>query len=391
MEARRMGLFILITASFLTDPGGSMGASYRTPNFVVTAPTPSIARQVAKAAERSRRQLAIEWLGKAMPRWAKPCMVTVHVGKKLGAGGATNFLFENGEVFGWRMTIQGSLERILDSVLPHEITHTVFASHFREPLPRWADEGACTTVEHRSEREKQEKMLLSFLRARPSRGIPFSRMFSMKEYPRDFVPLYAQGYSLARFLINKGGKRKFLDYIGDGLKQNNWPSATKKHYGHSSLASLQNDWLDWVRRGSHEIVPSKNQSSPSGAIAKAPGKSKRIPRPEPNLIYQREKTSQRLKSLAAAGSMVPVCSRRKTIAKSVIAARSSPGWHPAGQGKVTRIDVTSLAKEAPAKLPLANRKESPLVEQNTARPQPPTQSRQIILEWSRAKTPSKLR
>ena len=61
------------------------------------------------------------------------------------------------------MSIQGSRQRILDSVLPHEVTHTIFASHFRQPLPRWADEGACTTVEHASERAKQEKMLIEFL------------------------------------------------------------------------------------------------------------------------------------------------------------------------------------------------------------------------------------
>ena len=44
-----------------------------------------------------------------------------------GAGGATSFVFDRGEVFGWKMNIQGSRERILDSVLPHEVTHTIFA------------------------------------------------------------------------------------------------------------------------------------------------------------------------------------------------------------------------------------------------------------------------
>ncbi len=70
---------------------------------------------------------------------------------------------------------------MLDSVLPHEVTHTIFASHFRRPLPRWADEGACTTVEHPSERTKQQQMLIEFLHT--NRGIPFHPMFAMKEYP----------------------------------------------------------------------------------------------------------------------------------------------------------------------------------------------------------------
>ena len=80
--------------------------------------------------------------------------MTVQAAPHLGAGGATTFQFQDGEVFGWRMSIQGSRERMLDSVLPHEITHMIFASHFRQPLPRWADEGGATSVEHASRAEQ---------------------------------------------------------------------------------------------------------------------------------------------------------------------------------------------------------------------------------------------
>ena len=133
-------------------------------------------RQVAKARRRRGRNVIatnspIEWLGKPLPPWGQPCPITVQVGRKLGAGGATSFVFDRGEVFGWQMTIQGSLERILDSVLPHEVTHTIFASHFRQPLPRWADEGACTTVEHVSERTKQQQMLIQFLQDGPRHSV----------------------------------------------------------------------------------------------------------------------------------------------------------------------------------------------------------------------------
>src|SRR5262249_19849545 len=160
--------------------------------FVVEAPTPQMAEQIGRAAEKYRHDLAIDWIGKEMPNWAQPCELRANVASNLGAGGATSFVFEHGEVFGWRMTIQGSLERILDSVLPHEVTHAVFATHFRQPLPRWADEGACTTVEHASERAKQQHMLVGFLQT--GRGIAFSKMFAMREYPHDVMPLYSQGY-----------------------------------------------------------------------------------------------------------------------------------------------------------------------------------------------------
>ena len=226
----------------------SMGASYRTQNFVVTAPNAQIAKQVGDSAERFRRDLAVEWLGEPMPAWSQPCPIQVQVGERMGAGGATSFIFDHGEVFGWQMSIQGSLERVLDSVLPHEVTHTVFATHFRRPLPRWADEGACTTVEHPSERNKQQQMLIQFLKT--GRGIPFSAMFAMKEYPSDVLPLYAQGHSLAGFLIHQGGKRKFLQFVRDGLEDENWTQVLSAHYGYSDLRVLQDSWLDWVAKGS---------------------------------------------------------------------------------------------------------------------------------------------
>ncbi|OHB81886.1 MAG: hypothetical protein A2W31_15605, partial [Planctomycetes bacterium RBG_16_64_10] len=241
----------VVRAAVLAVALASLGANYRTANFEVAAPTPAMARQIGDAAERYRRELAIEWLGAAMPRWAQPCRIKARVGPHLGAGGATSFLFEAGEVYGWDMTVQGSLERILDSVIPHEITHTIFACHFRRALPRWADEGACTTVEHVSERSKQEHMLVKFLQT--GRGIPLSTMFAMKEYPADVLPLYSQGYSLVRYLIAHGGKRRFLDFVGDAMQDENWPRAVQKHYAHTDLLVLQKTWLGWVERGSPAI------------------------------------------------------------------------------------------------------------------------------------------
>jgi len=231
----------------------SLGASYRTQNFIITAPTGELAREIGDSAESYRRNLAIEWLGEELPPWRGPCPVTAHVGPHLGAGGQTSFMFDRGVPFGWSMIIQGSRERLLDSVLPHEVTHTIFATHFGGPLPRWADEGACTTVEHVTEKSKQHKMLYTFLTT--GRGIAFNRMFAMKEYPKDILPLYSQGYSLARFLIAQGGKQRFIQYVGEGMRSRNWTATTKEHYGYESLSNLQVTWLDWVRQGCPATKP----------------------------------------------------------------------------------------------------------------------------------------
>jgi hypothetical protein len=269
MEAR------LVRAALLAASVLSLGAGYRTQNFVVTAPTPQFSQEVALAAESYRKSLAIEWLGRELPAWQDPCPIMVSVGPQLGAGGATSFMFEKGHPFGWSMNIQGSQERLLDSVLPHEVTHTIMATHFGRPLPRWADEGACTTVEHVSEKAKQHNLLLNFLTS--GRGIAFNQMFAMTEYPPDVLPLYAQGYSLARFLIAQRGKPAFVNYVGDGMQSNNWGRATLDHYGYKDLSELQITWLDWVRRGSPSIAapntmlaqqtPPASQAAPQAAVA----------------------------------------------------------------------------------------------------------------------------
>ena len=283
MEAR------LVSAAFIAAALSSLGAGYRTANFVVRAAQPEIAQEVGQAAEKYRRELAIEWLGKEMPNWFQPCPITVEVGPQLGAGGATSFIFDHGEVFGWEMNIQGSRERVLDSVLPHEVTHTIFASYFRRPLPRWADEGASSTVEHDSERRKQQRMLVQFLKSQ--RGIAFNDMFAMKQYPRDILPLYAQGHSLATFLMGQGGKRKFLRYVKDGLETDDWTTSTKSHYGFGNLGQLQVAWLDWVRAGSR--LPIKNANpvdyDPHEVFV---SNETRQPRPTGDLLHREPSTRE---------------------------------------------------------------------------------------------------
>ncbi|HIQ22300.1 MAG TPA: hypothetical protein EYH34_13835 [Planctomycetes bacterium] len=371
MEARIFRALVVAAVLII-----SAGARYRTANFIIEARDPQLARQLGEAAERYRRQLAIAWLGKAMPDWSHPCPITVRVGPHLGAGGATTFIFDRGEVFGWRMNIQGPVERLFDSVLPHEITHMVFASHFRQPLPRWADEGAATTVEHISERMKHRRMLIHFLKS--NRGIPFSRMFRMKEYPRDLMPLYAQGYSVAEYLIQRGGRRRYVAFLGDGLKTGNWSTALQQHYGFASLGALQNTWLAWVKQGCPPQSPPP--CSPSGtAPAEAVAVGQKLPRPEPNLIYRSAPRgpAQQLRSGATTAGSRPVVATgppSRTPSGTTLAASpaAGDGWRP----------VRSLAP-IPHRDPRPTPTAPVAVRTQTAHPQGFQRPRQTILEWGR--------
>jgi len=231
----------------------SLGAGFRTPNFVVTAPTAEFAKQVGEAAEIYRDELAIEWIGQPLPgNWSSPCPINVTVGS-MGAGGATTFNFQNGEVYGWKMDIQGSEERILDSVLPHEINHTIFACYFRRPLPRWADEGAASMIEHGSERLRLRKIHDQVMGT--SRKIPLKTLLDMKNYPQDkqqVLTLYAEGHSLADFLIQKSDKLSYIQFLQVAHEQG-WPAALKR-YDYESVEALEKDWDRWVLAGNPSLV-----------------------------------------------------------------------------------------------------------------------------------------
>jgi len=340
----------------------STGAGYRTQNFVVDAPTPQLAQQIGQAAEHFRQELAIEWLGEAMPQWAQPCMLKASVSPQLGAGGATSFVFEDGEVFGWQMTVQGSRERILDSVLPHEITHTVFACHFRQALPRWADEGACTTVEHPSEKQKQQRMLIQFLKT--GRGIAFSKMFRMKDYPADIMPLYAQGYSLARFLISQGGKQTYLTFLRDGMQGEQWTEAVRQHYGFGSLRQLQDHWLRWVQQGSPLPVPGT-------LIAQRDDPAPNAPKAEP--IYRGQSPDAEPRPARLAGVEQP--GQESSRPSQAPAGK----WRTAGQGRTSDGAVAGSHPSRPASGPPSVT--SP--RRQLSRPQPPGGPGQIILQWDK--------
>lgn len=259
-EAANSEAWIASEVTRYQNLGQFQGNVYVTRNFVVQAANANLAQAVGDRAEGYRELLAVQWLGAALPAWPQPCPILVTVSNQ--AHGETSFLLpENG--YGlpsdWDMKIFGPTDRLLDSVLPHEITHTLFATHFKQRLPRWADEGACTTIEHASEREKIQALLLRFLSPQQRQGIPFNRMFPMRDYPADMLPLYAQGYSVAKFLIAQGGHQQFVQLIERGLQNERslpvtvaWDQAMRETYGYQDLSDLQLDWLQWVGSGSRE-------------------------------------------------------------------------------------------------------------------------------------------
>ncbi len=245
MAARPTFAFVLFSALL------SLGASYSTPNFIVEAPTPQIAEQVGQAAEKYRSEKAKQWLGQEMPQWGVPCPIKVTVTMN-GSGGATTFKFDRGMILTQDMHIEGSVDRLLASVLPHEVTHTVFAYYFRTPVPRWADEGGAVLSEDQVERDRHDQLVRSILRT-PGRQIPLRRLFTMTQYPPDVMVLYAEGYSVTNFLVASSNRKVFLDFVASGMR-GDWDKAAKTYYGYKNVEDLEQGWVQYLQNNRPEAA-----------------------------------------------------------------------------------------------------------------------------------------
>ena len=139
------------------------------------------------------------------------------------------------------MNIQGSLERVLDSVLPHEVTHTIFASHFRRPLPRWADEGAATLADTSDKQERHRKDLRKAL----AEGTTFSAasLVTTDEFPRidRWGTFYGESVSLTKFLVERESPVRFVSFI-EAAASKGYDKALKDTYGIKNLAKLDHEW-----------------------------------------------------------------------------------------------------------------------------------------------------
>ncbi len=268
--------------ALLALPGvGSAQERHATENFVVTAPTKALAKTFGEAAERFRKEKAIDWLGAEMRPWPARCPLSVVV-EPNRTGGETTFSFvsSNGvsAVGSQKMKIFGGLEQLLTSVLPHEVTHTVFAQHFGQPVPRWADEGGSVYSENDEERYQHDVRCRELLNG--GKGFRLGPLFSMNKYPPDTHTLYAEGYSVVNFLVAKGGqggRRRFLEFVRVGMMNDNhnWEQAAKQVYEYDSVDDLQTEWIQSLKSSRPERA-SKGKT-PAGPDTVATASNPRTP------------------------------------------------------------------------------------------------------------------
>jgi RNA polymerase sigma factor (sigma-70 family) len=276
---------------------------HRTANFVIDAPSARVARLVGEAAERQRRELAVRWLGKELPAWGEPCPLKVTLGLGKGSG-STSFAFDQGKILSRSMHMEGVLERVLANHLPHEITHAVFADHFRAPVPRWADEGGAVLAEDEEEQRRHDKLTHAILDA-PGRAMPLRRLFAVRDYPRDVLVLYAEGYSVTRFLVERKDHRTFLAFVKQGMRDG-WDKAVQAHYDWKSVEDLERDWLEHLRR--HRRPEAEQQIAPPGIpqeAGKPEARSRKFIGPPPRVVLARRAPDGKIEVRVAVAEDIP--------------------------------------------------------------------------------------
>jgi RNA polymerase sigma factor (sigma-70 family) len=232
----------------------------RTEHFVVTARSRKVAVAIGLAAERLRKELAVLWLGKELPKW--PDLLPIQVKTTSGGiGGATSFSFDKGNVLSQHMNLEGPLDALLQSSLPHEMTHVILAHAAGWPLPRWADEGAALLSESEAQRTRHLRIMAKVLDE--ERLIGLKKLFMLKDYPKDVMVLYAEGLSVVGYLVERGGRAKFLGFLKDGMEMG-WDEALSKHYDIATVGDLEREWLAQLRKQLADKVP-----PPAGTLPRA--------------------------------------------------------------------------------------------------------------------------
>lgn len=209
-------------------------------NFAITNDWPQDTKaKWEEVAESYRAKWLEEFVGKDIP-YEKPIPLTINFDNRSKSGsGVTAYDINANGCFNYRMTVNGPPERIQNSIIPHEVMHTVMAHYMKASGPRWADEGYCTYIEPKyNDRFNRSKFY------------PFKLIMNMEEYPPDVATFYGQSCSMVRWLVNLKDKRHFRDFIYDYMHtKGDWPLYLEKYYGFKTYEDAQAAWLVFLQGG----------------------------------------------------------------------------------------------------------------------------------------------
>jgi hypothetical protein len=148
-------------------------------------------------------------------------------------------------------------KNFLDVVLPHELTHAIFAEFVYgrqveeervKPLPLWLNEGMAVYMQKESDYKA-----LCLQAIKNNAFISVGELINMDNYPAEDLKLtyfYAQSPSLVEYLLNVYGGHKFLSLAKKSVFRSDSMEDLLKsvYYGKiCDLTELENNWINYIK------------------------------------------------------------------------------------------------------------------------------------------------
>jgi hypothetical protein len=222
-------------------------------NFLTYTTDATLGQHLAKHCEAQRKHLAKQWLGDGAAAWGKcRCIVVVHPTARayaaaVGRGGeqstgCSTVRFNYGKLIYRRIDLRADRGDPLTAALPHELTHMVLADKFLDrPLPRWADEGMAILADpvHKQQGHQRDAQLATIGIVRFSAR----ELLQMVDYPPATrqAAFYGQSAALVKFLVARGGHKKFLDFVDRSMTDGS-DQALRATYQIGNSAELEQLW-----------------------------------------------------------------------------------------------------------------------------------------------------
>lgn len=138
----------------------------------------------------------------------------------------------------------------LEAVLSHEVTHLIWFEYMGHVNPdyRWVNEGLAVYQENKALGSRGQGDLFSVLRGNlRSQPIPMEQMIRLvpaSERAYEVSLWYAQAESMVRFMIERGGRIGFSQFLGALRYDKNLDSAVAEGFPGSwrTLEELERDW-----------------------------------------------------------------------------------------------------------------------------------------------------
>lgn len=235
-----------------------------TTNFRIFHADPQLAERLADEAEKARDRIFEKWTGAvAKANWSPRCDIYVYptrtifaqkTGQPETTAGFSTMGLNGGRVVARRVNLHADADRVVEAVLPHEVTHIVLADLFpRVQIPRWADEGLAVLSEPDADQQDRARKLGDSL----STGQLFRlKTLMMTDYPdaRFWDLFYDQSISLTRFLLETGTPADLIGFLQDA-QANGYETELTRRYGIASFADLEAKWLEYARGRATPVDP----------------------------------------------------------------------------------------------------------------------------------------